>query len=199
MVADQENGLKYLQNLITNGVKLTAEQMKTADQALGFGSGFTKSLFETQQKALALKTQSDQITLQKNIIDLQNSLPEGKSIVIGGNTYTSMTDPTKDIQIFSETNSSGQTVIIEYNKKTRKVTTTNTGVTTKATTPPGTVPTTKEGKVEYYFASVLGPDMKVSPQDWGAAKAAYIKDGGNATTFDTKFKGYQDPNNSYYQ
>ena len=53
-------------------------------------------------------------------------------------------------------------------------------------------------KVEQYLSSKVGDDNKVSPADWGAAKSAWMEDGGNPTVFDTKFSGYKNPNNSYY-
>ena len=56
-----------------------------------------------------------------------------------------------------------------------------------------------EDKVNTYFTANKGSDNKVSPQDWGAAKDAWVKDGGNPTQFDSKFKGWRNPKNKNYQ
>ena len=128
---DQENGLKYLDTLIAGGVTLNAEQYKVADDALGYGSGFTKSYIQAKTKAANLKNEEDQLDLMDKILDLQTKLPEGQTFEFNGATYKSMSDPNKDIQIFNETDkATGKTVIIEYNKKTRQVTVTPTGVKT---------------------------------------------------------------------
>lgn len=55
-----------------------------------------------------------------------------------------------------------------------------------------------EDKVNTLLAGVKGTDNKVSPQDWNLIKDAYIKDGGTATNFDTKFKGYKNTKNKNY-
>lgn len=48
------------------------------------------------------------------------------------------------------------------------------------------------------LSGVVGADGFISPQDYTIARNAWIQQGGNATTFDTKFKGYRNPNNPYY-
>jgi hypothetical protein len=53
-------------------------------------------------------------------------------------------------------------------------------------------------KIDEYFTAVRGTDNKVSPEDWNKAKSAWIEDGGNPTEFDTKFKGWKNPNNKNY-
>lgn len=165
-VQDQENGLKYLETLIENGVKLTSEQLKLADQALGFGSGFAKALFDTKTKAMDAASEKDELELMSKIIDLQTKLPEGKTFTIGGTTYTSLSDPNKDIQIFTEEDKrTGEKVIIEYNKKTRQVVVTKTGV--KAINPGGTGTSTgsyftrpkADGSIGYYFGDAKKPDL----------------------------------------
>jgi len=53
-------------------------------------------------------------------------------------------------------------------------------------------------KVQQYFSSVVGGDGFVSPESYLTARNAWIEDGGNPTTFDTKMKGYRNPNNKNY-
>jgi hypothetical protein len=55
-----------------------------------------------------------------------------------------------------------------------------------------------ESKVNNFFKVYKGVDNKVSPQDFQKAKSAWIEDGGNPTAFDTKFRGWKNPNNSNY-
>ncbi len=56
-----------------------------------------------------------------------------------------------------------------------------------------------EDKVNIFFSKVKGSDLKVSPKDWLKAKEAWIKDGYSPTSFDSKFKGWKNPNNYYYK
>lgn len=44
----------------------------------------------------------------------------------------------------------------------------------------------------------VGGDGKVSPQDYLTLRNAWVKKGLNPTTFDTKMKGYRNPDNTYY-
>ena len=44
----------------------------------------------------------------------------------------------------------------------------------------------------------VGADGKLSPQDYLTIRNEYVKMGYNPTTFDTKLKGYRDPNNTEY-
>lgn len=165
-VKDQENGLKYIENLAETGAKFTSEQYAIADKALGFGTGFTKTMIEAKRKAKNLSTEKDQLDLMSKIVDLQTKLPEGKSFTVNGVTYESMSNPDKDIQIFKETDAKTNTeVIIEYNKKTREVKITNTGVKSKSAPGPATpansyftVPKA-DGSIGYYFGNPKNPKL----------------------------------------
>jgi len=46
--------------------------------------------------------------------------------------------------------------------------------------------------------TVLGADGFMSPGDYTAFRNAWIQDGYSATAFDTKMKGYRNPNNTEY-
>lgn len=48
------------------------------------------------------------------------------------------------------------------------------------------------------LSGVTGGDGFVSPDDWLTARNAWIDAGLNPTTFDTKFKGFKNPNNKNY-
>ena len=76
-----------------------------------------------------------------------------------------------------------------------------TGTVTPKANPPVPVDTQKEmeKKVNKYLSGVVGADQKVAPETWLLAKQAWIADGGNPTVFDTKFKGYKNVTNLYYQ
>lgn len=58
---------------------------------------------------------------------------------------------------------------------------------------------TNEDKVNQYFTASRGSDNYVSPDDWAAAKSAWIEDGGSPTVFDSKFKGWKNPQNKNYK
>lgn len=53
-------------------------------------------------------------------------------------------------------------------------------------------------KVSTYFKALKGGDNYVSPQDWQAAKTAWIADNGDPAKFDSTFKGWKNPNNLDY-
>ena len=44
----------------------------------------------------------------------------------------------------------------------------------------------------------MGADGFVSPDNYTKARNAWIAQGLSPTTFDTKFKGFRNPNNPYY-
>ena len=46
--------------------------------------------------------------------------------------------------------------------------------------------------------SVAGADGYISPDNYTKARTAWESAGGNPTTFDTKMKGFRNPNNPYY-
>lgn len=85
---DQENGLKYLDTLIAGGTKLTTEQMKIADETLGFGTGFTKSYVTAKEKAQNTATEKEALDLKTSIYNLQEKMLPTESFVVDGKTYT---------------------------------------------------------------------------------------------------------------
>lgn len=198
-VADQANGLKYIESLADSGVKLTAEQYAIADKALGYGTGFTKNLVEAKIKANNLATEKDNLDLMTKIVTLQSNLPEGKSFSVGGVTYTAIANPDKDIQIFKETDAKTNTeVIIEYNKKTRAVKVTNTGVKAKSTstdTAPKDDYFTKpkaDGSIGYYFGNEKSPAgaQELSKKSFldGVSKAVGVLDPENKIDYTAKLR-----------
>jgi LysM repeat protein len=80
---DQENALKYLDTLIAGGTKLTAEQYKIADDALGYGAGFAKSYYLSKAK----ETDLDELKTLETITSLQSKLPSTQSFAFNGETY----------------------------------------------------------------------------------------------------------------
>lgn len=192
---DQQNGLAYLDTVISAGTKLTAEQYKLADDALGYGAGWTKMYVQAKTKSENLTTQKDQLDLMDKILSLQAKLPAGQSFEFNGATYTAVTDPNKDIQIFNETDkATGKTIIIEYNKKTRQVTVTNTGV--KTANPGGGDGTPKagdyftkpkaDGSIGYYFGDEKYPTkaQELSKENYlqGVSKSAGVLDPNTMTS-----------------
>lgn len=55
-----------------------------------------------------------------------------------------------------------------------------------------------ESEMRGAMAEVTGGDGYISPDDYTTLRKQWVDKGGNATTFDTKFKGYRNPNNPYY-
>lgn len=55
-----------------------------------------------------------------------------------------------------------------------------------------------EDEMAAQLASVTGPDGFISPDDYTVARKAWVDAGLSPTTFDTKFKGYRNPDNPYY-
>lgn len=73
-------------------------------------------------------------------------------------------------------------------------------VTPKSTITPKPVPLTQAEKdMNAELSQLRGPDGFLSPQDYAAAKAAWVDQNYSPTTFDTKFRGYRNPQNSNYQ
>jgi len=74
--------------------------------------------------------------------------------------------------------------------------------TPSTTTPPPPSPSFDEKQaiidMRNQLSTVVGADGFVSPQSYTTARNAWIEKGGNPTTFDTKFKGFRNPNNSNY-
>jgi hypothetical protein len=77
----------------------------------------------------------------------------------------------------------------------------------KSGTPTQTTTTTQTTKVNEKQAisemtnklkSVAGSDGYISPDNYTLARNAWVQAGLNPTTFDTKFKGFRNPNNPYY-
>lgn len=208
-ISDQENGLKYIQSLVDSGVKLTAEQYVLSDKALGYGTGFTKMLVQTQEKSQASKNQEDQIKLIDNIFTLLNKVPEGQKVTINGLEYEGLKD-------------AGNLVVKEYDTKTKIATSvtfdkngkiisseqqriSSTGATPATTKPKPTTPITPKfnekvelTNIQKAAASVIGADGKIAPWDYLALRNTFINRGGNPTTFDTKMKGFRDPSNPSY-
>jgi hypothetical protein len=48
------------------------------------------------------------------------------------------------------------------------------------------------------LSQLAGSDGFIAPDSYTEARNAWVQAGFNATTFDTKFKGYKNPNNPYY-
>lgn len=118
---------------------------------------------------------------------------QGRTLVkaTDGKTYVA---PTKTIK----TAKGGYDIVDSVtNQKIGNQTGSGNGNPVTPTTPKFDV-AANEKKVNTYFATVKGSDNKVSPESYNNAKSAWIADGGNPTTFDTKFKGWRNPNNPYY-
>jgi hypothetical protein len=146
------------------------------------------------QADLQAKQQSESLARAKEI-------DEYKLAIAKNQTDSQPKYETKEVTVGS--GNSSKTYLITYDQNGKEVkreymgsgTSGTTGTTSSGNTSSGS---SIESKVQSYFSGVIGGDGYVSPSDWQAARAAYVKDGGNATTFDTKFKGYKNPNNQYY-
>lgn len=55
-----------------------------------------------------------------------------------------------------------------------------------------------EDAMTFQLSSVVGEDGYVSPDDYLIARNAWIAEGLSPTIFDTKFRGFKNPNNPYY-
>lgn len=55
-----------------------------------------------------------------------------------------------------------------------------------------------KGIVEQFFYGEYGEDKKISPDNYNAAKEAWIADGGTAESFDSNFYKLKNPENQYY-
>ena len=49
------------------------------------------------------------------------------------------------------------------------------------------------------LSQVVGADNFIAPETYDAAKNAWINAGYSPTSFDTKFKGFRNPENQYYK
>lgn len=61
-----------------------------------------------------------------------------------------------------------------------------------------TKPLTPEEEMNAQLGLVVGNDGFISPDDYTTARKAWIDAGFSPTTFDTKFRGYRNPNNPNY-
>ena len=68
--------------------KLSQSQLNEADGS--FYSGYTRNLRDLTQKANTVKTQQDQVNLDRDILSTRLQMPLGKKFTLGGVTYTGM-------------------------------------------------------------------------------------------------------------
>lgn len=173
----------------------TAEQAKKqaeADKAAGKLT--TKDLFDKGYTYVTTIPERDRLAK----LGYEKYIQDGKTYMKPGKVTI------KTVKVGS--GKTGQTFQITYDQYGRELSREQIGSknstvlnNTNPTPKPKNVTKAMEDKVNKYFTSFKGSDNKVSPDDWSAAKSAWITDGGNPTTFDTKFKGWKNKDNPNYK
>ena len=90
--------------------KLSSRQLATADNA--YYSGYTKNRRELEIKARNVKTQSDQVGLDRDIISTRLQMPMGKKFTLGGITYTGLKEASSNSDSGKQSDYSGITELI---------------------------------------------------------------------------------------
>lgn len=112
-----QDTLKGLSSLSTDQLsKVPQETLNNIDKTYGV-PGFAKNAIAVAQAAAKVKTQADALDTQKKMLDLLQSIPQGKSWTApDGTTYTGM-GKIGDIDTFHET-INGKVTLVTYNKAT---------------------------------------------------------------------------------
>lgn len=221
----EENKIKIANQVATNlslGISATdysEDDKRSAETALGLPAGYFDTYYEAQQAATEAIQVTDEIEKESKIIDAQIKvvkllldIPEDQTIIIGDNTYSGLKtidDKSKTYE-FTETDRSGNVtqVVTRINEtgELEVVGQLNLGKIGKPMASSGsTNPTNSTFNEKQAIAdmtkqlgTVVGNDGFISPDDYTKARVKWIEEGGSATTFDTKFAGYRNPNNPNY-
>jgi len=94
--------------------------------------GFTDKYVASVQAVTAAKTAGDKTSAQKTILDMMQSIPEGKSITMPDGTVYTGVGKTSDLTTFMQVDNSGQGHLIVYNKGTGQTTVQNVGAVGKS-------------------------------------------------------------------
>ena len=93
----KEDASARLESMMTSGIdigQLSDEEYTNLETDLGLMEGTLEGFYTGLQDAQAAQAVGDNIKLQKSVIDLLNSTPEGMEVTIGDSTYTGLKDMT---------------------------------------------------------------------------------------------------------
>lgn len=200
VIAEKKEEEKNIQS-----IALTAIQ-NGADGALANAIQNAKSLTEAAQIAGQLATSSGWQYV--NTPALRDSLiKQGYQITqAGGRTYAKPSEEkytTKNITVGS--GKTAKEYLITYNslgQETKRELLSGGSSVSNKITPKTQSPTeilnSAVNDMTAQLKTVVGSDGFISPDNYTAARNAWIAEGFSPTTFDTKFKGFRNPNNPNY-
>lgn len=206
----REDAGTRLESLISGGFDidvLSDEEKSTLETDLGLLSGTLEGFYTGLKDAQAAEAMGDEIKLQQSIISLLNSTPEGMEVQIGDKTYTGLKDTTERMSYTYTDGATNRKYEVVIDKKTgEELYRKDMGQAYKYTSSSSTTDDEDDDVTESEAVSmmneqikeVVGSDGFVSPDDYTAARNAWIAQGFSPTVFDTKFKGFRNPNNPNY-
>lgn len=206
---EKDSQTKYsfdnLTKIAQSGAALDDEDLKKYDEYLG-ATGIAKAFYESEKKKA-------QETQDLKFVNTVKNIPTGTTVTRGDLTYTGI-QAGKNKQIAEYDKKTGITTVVTYdaagniiNSQQKKVGTNSTvkSPSSNSSNSPSGAKTAKQiaaaaQKIQDAINSnnLLGADKKLSPQDYLAAKTEWVNAGYNPTIFDTKFKGYRNPDNQNY-
>jgi len=203
----QAGYMDQLKEIATVGGDIPDDLMASIDEI--YGSGFSEQYKAATQSAANAKSQSEQVKAATNILNLLLKLPEGEEITIGGNKYTGMKTADVKNKTFSEEDAYGNVTYVTLDEEGNIISKASGGAIGKgraASTKDTTEKDAVAKMIEQITAGVdpktggpiVGDDGFISPDNYKKARVAWVQQGLNPTTFDTKFKGYKNPNNPNY-
>lgn len=140
VIDEQRNDSQFQQTKVQDDLKAlsgidpaTIPQGKKDEIDQYYGTpGFTDKYIAAQQAATQADTQAKVLANQKNMLDLLQSIPEGKTVTMpDGTTYTGI-GKTSDITTFMETDNNGVGHLVTYNKGSGAISVTSVGDVGKA-------------------------------------------------------------------
>ena len=188
---------------VNTAVSMFNQQQNFDQNKLEFMINQTEKTLEAQQKLGQDKVSQDQNMVDKGYQYVKTPAErdrlknEGYQIVeLGGRTYAKPQKLTKVTYhgVTTWYNEQGERV----NPSSSQIASQGGGSTTPKSTTPKFVEKTSVSKVKQYFYDKTGSDKKVSPQDYNAAKNAWVSDGGTAESFDANFYTFKNPTNPNY-
>lgn len=194
----QKYTLENLDNLAATGVELTDEELSKYDSKIG-GVGAAKQYYTAAKQKASETNAIDSLTKINKVLE---TIPEGEQVTIGGKIYTGRKDNENIVKTEYDPKT-GISTSLTYDKNGKLISSEQKKVgtpkaTTKTSQTTGFNEKTAKTSMESQLKTVVGGDGYISPENYTIARNAWIQNGGNATRFDTLFKGYRNPNNPYY-
>ncbi len=182
----------------TDIASISDEDKADIEKKTGMVKGTFDDIYKSIQAVQLAEAEADDIKTQKSLIDLLSKVPTNMQVPIGDALYQGLKEVDANLWHYDKT---------VGNQKTRIYIDKNTGEEAyrkelgQAYKYTGTTKTEKikpEEAMTAQLSTIVGKDGYISPDDYLIARNAWIEEGLSPTVFDTKFKGFRNPNNPYY-